>query len=170
MRGDEAALAGMASALTFYSVGMAFVSVNTLLNRAFYSIQTGLAAADRGSGQPGAQRRARPPPVQAPGGGRHHAVHVDREHCSTSSRSCSCSVPRIGGVDARRVAWSAVRSVIALVPLCGVAYEVWWAAGPGPGARPVGADRGGGPGLPGRGRGLLPGCRAPCACPSCATW
>ncbi len=29
----------VASALLFFSVGMAFVSVNTLLNRAFYSIQ-----------------------------------------------------------------------------------------------------------------------------------
>ena len=29
----------VASALTFFSVGMAFVSINTLLNRAFYSIQ-----------------------------------------------------------------------------------------------------------------------------------
>jgi hypothetical protein len=35
--------------------------------------------------------------------------------------------PRIGGVDARRVAWSAFRSLIALVPLGGAAYEVWWA-------------------------------------------
>ena len=35
--------------------------------------------------------------------------------------------PRIGGVGARRVTWSAVRSIIALVPLSGAAYEVWWA-------------------------------------------
>ncbi len=37
--GDEAAISGVGSALLFFSVGMAFVSVNTLLNRAFYSIQ-----------------------------------------------------------------------------------------------------------------------------------
>ena len=35
--------------------------------------------------------------------------------------------PRIGGVDARRVAWSAARSIVALVPLAVVAYAVWWA-------------------------------------------
>ena len=34
--------------------------------------------------------------------------------------------PRIGGVDARRVAWSAGRSIIALIPLAGVAYGVWY--------------------------------------------
>jgi len=34
--------------------------------------------------------------------------------------------PRIGGVDARRVAWSAGRSIVALVPLAGLAYGVWW--------------------------------------------
>ena len=34
--------------------------------------------------------------------------------------------PRIGGVDARRVAWSAARSIVALVPLAGVAYGVWY--------------------------------------------
>ena len=36
--------------------------------------------------------------------------------------------PRIGGVDARRVAWSAARSIVALVPLAVVAYAVWWAS------------------------------------------
>jgi hypothetical protein len=35
--------------------------------------------------------------------------------------------PRIGGVDARRVAWSAGRSIIALIPLSVVTYAVWWA-------------------------------------------
>ena len=34
--------------------------------------------------------------------------------------------PRIGGVDGRRVAWSAGRSIIALIPLAAVAYGVWW--------------------------------------------
>ncbi len=34
--------------------------------------------------------------------------------------------PRIGGVDARRVAWSAGRSILALIPLAGVAYGVWY--------------------------------------------
>ena len=34
-----AQIASVASALTFFSFGMAFVSVNTLLNRAFYSIR-----------------------------------------------------------------------------------------------------------------------------------
>ena len=34
--------------------------------------------------------------------------------------------PRIGGVDARRVARSAMRSILALIPLGAAAYAVWW--------------------------------------------
>ena len=49
---------GMGSALLFFSVGMAFVSVNTLLNRAFYSIQKAWVPLIMGGGQPGGQRRA----------------------------------------------------------------------------------------------------------------
>ncbi|MBC7292962.1 MAG: hypothetical protein H5T84_02440, partial [Thermoleophilia bacterium] len=34
--------------------------------------------------------------------------------------------PRIGGVNAREVAWSVGRSIVALIPLSVVAYGVWW--------------------------------------------
>jgi putative peptidoglycan lipid II flippase len=34
--------------------------------------------------------------------------------------------PRIGGIDARKVAWSAARAVLALIPLAAASYAVWW--------------------------------------------
>jgi len=34
--------------------------------------------------------------------------------------------PRIGGVDTRRVAWSAARAIVALIPLAAATYAVWW--------------------------------------------
>jgi putative peptidoglycan lipid II flippase len=115
----------IASARMFFSVGMAFVSVNTLLNRAFYAIQkpwlplvTGVVNLSLNWGldmllyQP---------------------LGVGGITLSTSIVSLVnffalmlLLSPRIGGVDARRVAWSAVRSLVALVPLSGLAYEVWW--------------------------------------------
>ena len=52
----------VASAFTFFSVGMAFVSVNTLLNRAFYSIQKPWLPLIMGAVNLAPQRRARPAP------------------------------------------------------------------------------------------------------------
>ena len=123
--GDETAISGMSTALLFFSVGMAFVSVNTLLNRAFYSI-----------------RKSWVPLIM---GGANLAVNAALmlllyKPMGVGGITLATSVvsiinffglmvllgPRIGGVDARRVAWSAGRAIIALIPLSGVAYGVWY--------------------------------------------
>jgi putative peptidoglycan lipid II flippase len=115
----------VASALMFFSVGMAFVSVNTLLNRAFYSIQKPwlplLAGVVNLALNAGLDLLLYKP------------LGVGGITLSTSLVSVFnffalmfLLSPRIGGVDARRVAWSAARSIIALIPLGGVAYGVWY--------------------------------------------
>jgi putative peptidoglycan lipid II flippase len=116
----------VASALMFFSVGMAFVSVNTLLNRAFYSIQKPSLPLITGVVN------------LALNGGLdlllYKPLGVGGITLSTSLVSLFnffglmlLLSPRIGGVDAKRVAWSAIRSVIGLIPLAAVAYGVWWA-------------------------------------------
>ena len=115
----------VATALLFFSVGMAFVSVNTLLNRAFYSIQKPwlplIVGAVNLALNAGLDLLLYKP------------LGVGGITLSTSLVSLFnffalmlLLSPRIGGVDARRVAWSAGRSIAALVPLAGVAYGVWW--------------------------------------------
>ena len=125
VRGDEVAISGVATALLFFSVGMAFVSVNTLLNRAFYSIQK--------------------PSLPLVMGVVNLALNAGLDallykRLGVGGITLSTSIvslvnffglmlllgPRIGGVDARRVAWSAARSIIALMPLAGVGYGVWY--------------------------------------------
>jgi putative peptidoglycan lipid II flippase len=123
--GDEAAVSGMGSSLLFFSVGMVFVSVNTLLNRAFYSIQKAWLPLIMGvvnlAVNTGLMLLLYKP------------MGVGGITLSTSIVSLInffglmvILSPRIGGVDARRVAWSAGRSIIALIPLSGVAYGVWY--------------------------------------------
>ncbi len=126
VRGDEVAISGVGQALLFFSIGMAFVSVNTLLNRAFYSIQK--------------------PSLPLVMGVVNLALNVGLDALlykplGVGGITLSTSIvsvvnffglilllgPRIGGVDARRVAWSALRAIIALIPLAGVAYGVWYA-------------------------------------------
>lgn len=115
----------VASALLFFSVGMAFVSVNTLLNRAFYGIQkpkvplimgvvnlvvnTGLMLA-----------------LYKPMGVGGVTLSISLVSLINFFGLMVLLSPRIGGVDARRVAWSAVRAIIALVPLGAVSYWVWY--------------------------------------------
>ena len=120
-----AQIASVASALTFFSFGMAFVSVNTLLNRAFYSI--------RKSWLPlmvGVVNLALNAVLDL---ALYRPLGVGGITLSTSLVSIFnffvlliLLIPRVGGVDVRRVAWSAARSIMALVPLAGVAYGVWW--------------------------------------------
>ena len=122
---DAAQIKSVATALTFFSVGMAFVSVNTLLNRAFYSIRKSWiplmvgvvnlalnALLDWAFYKP---------------------LGVGGITLSTSLVSIFnflglliLLTPRVGGVDTRRIAWSAARSLVALVPLAAVGYAVWW--------------------------------------------
>ena len=123
--GDQVAISGTASALFFFSVGMAFVSVNTLLNRAFYSIRKTWVPLAMGAVNL-ALNAALDLLLYKPLG-------VGGITLSTSVVSLVnffglilLLSPRVGGVDGRRVAWSAVRAVIALIPLAGVAYGVWW--------------------------------------------
>ena len=115
----------VASALTFFAVGMAFVSVNTLLNRAFYSIQK--------------------PWLPLMVGVVNLALNVGLDlllykplgvggiTLSTSLVSLFNSFalmlllsPRIGGLGARKVAWSFFRCIVALIPLTLVSYGVWY--------------------------------------------
>jgi putative peptidoglycan lipid II flippase len=121
---DEAA--AVASALTFFSVGMAFVSVNTLLNRAFYSIQkpwlpliTGVINLGLNAGLDLLLYK----PLGVGG------ITLSTSLVSLFNFFALILLlrPRIGGVDAGRVAWSAARAVIALIPLAAAAYAVWWA-------------------------------------------
>lgn len=115
----------VASALMFFSVGMAFVSVNTLLNRAFYSIQKPwlplIAGVVNLALNAGLDLLLYKP------------LGVGGITLSTSLVSLFnffalmfILSPRIGGVDARRVASSTARSIVALIPLAGVAYGAWW--------------------------------------------
>ncbi len=115
----------VAYALTFFAVGMAFVSINTLLNRAFYSIQKPWLPLTVGvinlALNAGLDLLLYKP------------LGVGGITLSTSLVSLFNSLalmfllgPRIGGIGARRIAWTFTRSVIALIPLAVVAYGVWW--------------------------------------------
>ena len=121
---DSEQIASVASALTFFSIGMTFVSVNTLLNRAFYSIRkswlplvVGVINLALNAGLDWALYKP---------------LGVGGITLSTSLVSVfNCVVlfillwPRIGGLDGRRLLWSGLRAVLALVPLAAVAYGVW---------------------------------------------
>ncbi len=115
----------VASALTFFSVGMAFVSINTLLNRAFYSIQKPWLPLIVGvfnlALNAGLDLLLYKP------------LGVGGITLSTSLVSLFNSIalmallsPRIGGIGARRVGGSFLRCLVALIPLGVVSYAVWW--------------------------------------------
>jgi putative peptidoglycan lipid II flippase len=115
----------VASALTFFSVGMAFVSVNTLLNRAFYSIQkpwlpliVGVVNLALNAGLDLLLYK----PLGVGG------ITLSTSLVSLFNFFALMFLlgPRIGGVDTRRVALTALKCVIALIPLGVVAYAVWW--------------------------------------------
>jgi putative peptidoglycan lipid II flippase len=115
----------VASALTFFSVGMAFVSVNTLLNRAFYSIQKpwlplimGVVNLALNAGLDLAFYK----PLGVGG------ITLSTSLVSFFNFFALVFLlrPRIGGVDGRRVIRSAARSILALIPLAVAAYAVWW--------------------------------------------
>ncbi|NLO28498.1 MAG: murein biosynthesis integral membrane protein MurJ [Actinobacteria bacterium] len=123
--GDEAAISGTSSALLFYSLGMAFVSVNTLLNRAFYSIQKSWVPLVMGAANLAVNAAIMLFLYESMGvGGITLATSV--VSIINFFGLMVLLSPRIGGLDARRIAWSAGRSIIALIPLVGVAYGVWY--------------------------------------------
>jgi putative peptidoglycan lipid II flippase len=115
----------VASALLFFSVGMAFVSVNTLLNRAFYSIQKTYVPLIVGVVNL-ALNAALMLLLYKPLGVGGITLATSLVSLFNFFGLMVLLSPRIGGVDARRVAWSAGRSIAALVPLAAVAYGVWW--------------------------------------------
>lgn len=123
--GDETAILGTASALFFFSVGMAFVSVNTLLNRAFYSIQkTWIPLAMGGANL--AINAGLDLLLYKPMG-------VGGITLSTSVVSIINFIglvlllrPRIGGMRGREIARSGGQAFVALIPLAGVSYACWW--------------------------------------------
>ena len=123
--GDEAAISGTGSALLFFSVGMAFVSVNTLLNRAFYSIQKAWVPLIMGAVNLAVNAFLMLLLYKPMGVG---GITLATSVVSVINFFGLMALlgPRIGGVDARRVAWSAGRAIIALVPLAAVAYGVWY--------------------------------------------
>ncbi len=124
-RSDEAGLASVASALRFFSVGMVFVSANTLLNRAFYSIKMPWLPLFAGVVNLALNLGLDLLLYKPLGVG---GITLCTSIVSTFNFFALMLLlrPRLGGVDGRRVTWSALRSAVALVPLCGVAYEVWW--------------------------------------------
>ncbi len=115
----------VASALLFFSVGMAFVSVNTLLNRAFYSIQKPWVPLIVGVANL-ALNAALMLLLYKPMGVGGITLATSLVSLFNFFGLMVLLSPRIGGVDARRVAWSATRSIVALIPLAAVAYWVWW--------------------------------------------
>lgn len=122
---DVVMTSGIASSLTFFSIGMAFVSVNTLLNRAFYSL-----------------RRAWMPLLMGVVNLSLNALFdwLFYKPLGVGGITLSTSLvstinffglvlllsPSIGGMDARRVLWTFMRSLVALVPLAVFAYGVWY--------------------------------------------
>jgi putative peptidoglycan lipid II flippase len=124
-RGDEAGLAAVASALRFFSAGMVFVSVNTLLNRAFYSIKMPWLPLFAGVVNLALNLVLDLLLYKPLGVG---GITLSTSLVSTFNLFALMLLlrPRLGGVDARRIAWSVIRAVIAVIPLCGVGYEVWW--------------------------------------------
>ncbi|MHB1344773.1 MAG: murein biosynthesis integral membrane protein MurJ [Thermoleophilia bacterium] len=119
--------AAVAWALAFFSVGMAFVSANTLLNRAFYGIQKAWLPLIVGVGNlilytTLAVLLYKPLGV----GGVTFATSV----VSVFNFFGLTFLLRreIGRVDGRRTAISVFRSIVALFPLAAAGYGSWWVA------------------------------------------
>ncbi len=123
--GDETAISGTGAALLFFSIGMAFVSVNTLLNRAFYSIQKSWVPLVMGVFNL-AVNAALMLLLYKPMGVGGVTLATSVVSVINFFGLMALLAPRIGGVDAHRVAWSAGRAIIAAIPLAGVAYGVWY--------------------------------------------
>ncbi len=104
---------------------MAFVSVNTLLNRAFYSIQkpwvpltTGVINLALNAGLMML--------LYKPMGVGGITLATSLVSLFNFFALFFLLRPRIGGVDGRRVALTAVKSIVALIPLAAVSYFAWW--------------------------------------------
>lgn len=124
--GDEAAITGTAWALLFFSVGMAFVSVNTLLNRAFYSIQKTWVPLVLGLTNLAVNAGLDLLLYKPMGVG---GITLSTSVVSTLNFFGLMTLlrPRIGGIGARQICVSVGKSILSLVPLGGSAYWVWLA-------------------------------------------
>ena len=114
-----------ATALMYFSVGMAFVSANTLLNRAFYAIRQPWLPLIAGIINLALNFVLDIFLYKPLGVG---GITLATSLVSTFNFFALMFLlsPRIGGVDGRRVTWSAIRSVLSLAPLGGAAYVVWY--------------------------------------------
>ena len=115
----------IASALKFFSVGMVFVSLNTLLNRAFYSIQKPWLPLVVGAFNL-ALNAGLDLLLYRPLGVGGITLSTSLVSLFNFFALMALLRPRIGGVDIRRVALTVGRSLVALVPLAGVSYFVWY--------------------------------------------
>ncbi len=115
----------MASALAGFSLGMSFISANTLLNRAFYGIQrpwlplvVGVVNLALNLGLDLLLYK----PLGVAG------ITLSTSLVSTFNFFALMLLLRrqVGGVDGRRVAFTAGRSVMAVVALSLAAYGGWW--------------------------------------------
>lgn len=123
--GDEAAITGAGSALLFFSLGMAFVSVNTLLNRAFYSLQKMWVPLTMGLVNL-VVNTILDLLLYKPLGVGGITLATSVVSLINFFGLIFLLSPRIGGVDGRRIGWSVGKAVVALVPLAAVAYAVWY--------------------------------------------
>ena len=122
---DSAQIASVASALTFFSVGMAFVSVNTLLNRAFYSIRKSWLPLVTGVVNLALNALLDWAFYKRLGVG---GITLSTSLVSLFNFFGLMVLLRmnIGTVDELRVLRSFARAIVALIPLAAVAYGVWW--------------------------------------------
>ncbi|MHB9148516.1 MAG: murein biosynthesis integral membrane protein MurJ [Thermoleophilia bacterium] len=124
-RFQSADTSAVAWALAFFSLGMGFVSANTLLNRAFYGIRKAWLPLIVGVANLVLYTVMCLLLYKPLGVG---GVTLATAIVSTFNFFGLMFLLRrqIGSVDGRRVAASAARSLAALLPLCLVAYGVWW--------------------------------------------
>ena len=122
---DSQQIASVASALTFFSVGMAFVSVNTLLNRAFYSIRKSWWPLVTGVVNLGLNALLDWAFYKRLGVG---GITLSTSLVSLFNFFGLAVLLRrnIGSIDELRVLRSFARAIVALIPLAGVSYGVWW--------------------------------------------
>jgi putative peptidoglycan lipid II flippase len=115
----------IASALAFFSVGMAFVSVNTLLNRGFYSIQKPWVPLTTGVVNL-ALNAALMMLLYKPLGVGGITLSTSLVSLFNFFALLFLLRPRVGGVDGWQIGLTAAKSIVALIPLAAVAYFVWY--------------------------------------------
>jgi putative peptidoglycan lipid II flippase len=115
----------VAWALAFFSLGMAFVSANTLLNRAFYGIQRPWLPLTVGVANLALNTVLCLVLYKPLGVG-----GITLATAMVSAFNCVALIGllrrQIGGIDGRAVARTVLLSVVALIPLTVAGFGVWW--------------------------------------------